>query len=159
MNLAFYDPERVEAIVGVDPSAPLLDRARARSREGSIPTSFVLAPAENLPFETRSFDSVVLTYTLCSVDRPFDALTEMRRVLRPGGRLHFIEHGLAPDASVKRWQRLITPAWRQIGGNCHLTRDVTRELASAGFRIEESNAAYAPEGSRLFSFTYEGIAR
>jgi len=159
LNLPFYLPERVREVVGVDPSAPLLERARQRATETRVPVSFVRASAERLPLDAQSFDSVVLTYTLCSVERPTAALAEMRRVLRPGGRLYFVEHGASPDASVARWQRLITPVWRRVGGNCHLTRDVAREMSAAGFEIEESKAGYAGDGVKWLSFTYEGVAR
>jgi len=159
LNLPFYVPDRVREVVGIDPSGPLLERARRRAAETRVPVSFVRASAERLPLDAQSFDSIVLTYTLCSVEHPSDALAEMRRVLRPGGHLYFVEHGASTDASVERWQHLITPVWRRVGGNCHLTRNITREISDAGFDLEESKAGYAGDGVRWLSFTYEGVAR
>jgi ubiquinone/menaquinone biosynthesis C-methylase UbiE len=116
--------------------------------------------AEALPFDAARVDSAVVTYTLCSVESPSRALAEVRRVLRPGGRLFFVEHGIAPerDARIRAWQRRITPFWRRIGGNCHLDRDPRRELAEAGFAIEELRADYTEDSPRWLSFTYEGAA-
>lgn len=135
LNLRFYEPARVREVVGIDPSAPILERARHRLPDARVPVSLVRASAELLPLDAASFDSIVLTYTLCSVERPAAALAEMRRVLRPGGRLYFVEHGVSPDASVER------------------------ELTTAGFDLEESKAGYAGDGMRWLSFTYEGVAR
>lgn len=159
LNLRFYEPARVREVVGIDPSAPILERARQRLPDARVPVSLVRASAELLPLDAARFDSIVLTYTLCSVARPAAALAEMRRVLRPGGRLSFVEHGVSPDASVERRQQRITPPWRRVGGNFHLTRDVARELTTAGFDLEESKAGYAGDGMRWLSFTYEGVAR
>lgn len=158
LNLAFYDPARVRRVVAVDPSAPLLDRARERARAAAVPVEIVAAPAEHLPFDDRSFDTVVTTYTLCSVGSPGEALREARRVLRPGGRVVFVEHGAAPDRGPRRWQERITPVWRQVSGNCHLDRDVRRELVDAGFEVRELDARYGDEGPRWLSFTSAGIA-
>lgn len=158
LNLAFYDPDRVRRVVAIDPSAPLLDAARGRARAAKVPVEIVAASAEHLPFDEATFDTVVATYTLCSVDSPRDALREVRRVLRPGGRLVFVEHGAAPDAGARRWQGRITPVWRHVSGNCHLDRDVRRELVEAGFDVRELDARYGDEGPRWLSFTSAGVA-
>ena len=158
LNLALYDPERVTRVVGIDPSEPLLVRASERARAAAVHVELVPAAAERLPFDAARFDSAVVTYTLCSVADVARALAEVRRVLRPRGRLLFIEHGAAPDGGPRRWQRRITPLWKRIGGNCHLDRDVKRELETGGFAIEELRAAYAEGSPRWLSFTYEGVA-
>lgn len=158
LNLAFYDRSRVRRVVAIDPSAPLLDRARERARAAKVPVEVMASPAERLPFDDASFDTVVTTYTLCSVGSPGEALREARRVLRPGGRVVFVEHGAAPDAGPRRWQARITPVWRHVSGNCHLDRDVRRELAEAGFEVREIDARYGDEGPRWLSFTATGIA-
>jgi ubiquinone/menaquinone biosynthesis C-methylase UbiE len=158
LNLVFYDPDRVERIIGIDPSPPLLARAEVRARKTEVPVELVEAAAERLPLPDASFDSAVITYTLCSVADPVHALDEIRRVLRPGGELVFVEHGLAPDPGPRRWQRRLTPVWRRVSGGCHLDRDIPELLERAGYQLDELAAAYVP-GARWLSFTFEGSAR
>jgi ubiquinone/menaquinone biosynthesis C-methylase UbiE len=157
LNLAYYDASRVERVTAIDPSAPLLERAALRVTSSPVPIDLVQMQAEALPFEDASFDSAVITYTLCSVESPRRALAEMHRVLRPSGELLLVEHGLAPDVSQQRWQRWITPAWRRVGGGCRLDRDVLTELKASGFSVDEIQAAYG-EGPRWLGFTYQGVA-
>jgi ubiquinone/menaquinone biosynthesis C-methylase UbiE len=157
LNLPFYDRSQVVKVTGIDPSAPLLARAAARAGDAPVPVELVHASGEQLPFSDRSFDSVIVTYTLCSVDDPARVLAEVRRVLRPGGELLFVEHGLAPDARTQTWQHRLTPIWRRLGGGCRLDRDMAALLRDAGFRIDDLIADYT-EGARLLSFTYRGTA-
>lgn len=135
LNLPFYDPSQVNGIVGVDPAAAMTQVASSRARATAIAIELVVATAEELPLDDESFDCVVCTYTLCTVDRPDRALAEMRRVLRPGGKLLFAEHGLAPDERVARWQSRLAPLWGRLAGGCHLTRDVPQMLTQAGFLV------------------------
>lgn len=158
LNLAFYDPGRVTRVVGIDRSAELLQRARARAASAPVPVELMLAPVEQLPFADRSFDAAVVTYTLCSVDDPSRALAEIHRVLRPGAELIFVEHGLAPDAGPRRWQHRLTPAWSRIGGGCHLDRDIAGLLRDAGLHSDDLETSYS-DGPRWLSFTYQGTAR
>jgi ubiquinone/menaquinone biosynthesis C-methylase UbiE len=158
LNLAFYDKNQVAKVTGIDPSSALLARASSRVAESPVPVELVEAYAEQLPFAERSFDSAVVTYTLCSVGDPLRALAEVRRVLRPGGELFLIEHGLAPDARTRRWQRWLTPIWRRIGGGCRLDRDVSAVLRDAGFHSDDLTASYT-DGVRFLSYTYQGTAR
>jgi ubiquinone/menaquinone biosynthesis C-methylase UbiE len=158
LNLAFYDASTVSKVTGLDPSAPLLARAAGRTATAPVPVELVRGHAERLPFPDRAFDSAVITYSLCSVDDPPRALAEVRRVLRPGGALVFVEHGLARDAATRRWQRGLTPIWRRIAGGCHLDRDIASILRDAGYRLDDLHADYA-EGARWLSYTFEGIAR
>lgn len=159
LNLALYDPARVTSIMGLDPSVPLLDRARARAASAPVAVDLFEGDAQRLPFAAARFDTVLMTYTLCSIPDPARALREIRRVLRPDGQLVFIEHGRAPDPSTYGWQRRLTPVWRRIGGNCHLDRDVKSELVDAGFDCADLAADYSEQGPRWLSFTYQGIAR
>jgi ubiquinone/menaquinone biosynthesis C-methylase UbiE len=158
LNLEFYDAEKVATVIGIDPSAPLLERAAGRASAVPMPVQLVRGHAERLPFPDRSFDSAVITYSLCSVEDPARALAEVRRVLRPDGELVFVEHGLARDASTQRWQRWLTPVWRRVGGGCHLDRDIAAILRDAGYRSDDLRADYA-EGARWLSYTFEGTAR
>ncbi len=158
LNLAFYDPAKVSAVLGVDPSAGLRARAEAAPRPEGLAVEVREGQAEALPFEDRSFDSVVCTFTLCSVCTPAAALAEARRVLKPGGRLLFCEHGLAPDADVARWQRRIEPIWKPIGGGCHLTRPIAGPIEAAGFRIERRETMYLPKTPRAFGWQEWGVA-
>jgi ubiquinone/menaquinone biosynthesis C-methylase UbiE len=158
LNLPFYDASRVTRITGIDPSAPLLARAAKRAATAPVPTELLRGHAEALPFADRSFDCALVTYSLCSVEDPLRVLAEVRRVLRPDGELLFVEHGLARDASTQRRQRLLTPLWRRVAGNCHLDRDITGLLREAGFHSDDLSADYAP-GASFLSFTYQGSAR
>jgi ubiquinone/menaquinone biosynthesis C-methylase UbiE len=156
MNLPFYAAD-VREVVGVDPSAELLEMARKRAAEAGRPVTLTRASATSMPLENASFDTIVMTWTLCSIPYPAAALREMRRVLRPGGTLLFIEHGLSPDAGVARWQHRLTPVWRRFAGGCHLDRKVDDLIRAAGFGLAELTNEYA-RGPRPMTYMYEGRA-
>ena len=158
LNFPFYDPKTVTEIVGLDPSGEMLDMAAGRAAALIIPSTFIGAEAEAVPLKSASVDTVVLTYSLCSVARPAAAVSEMRRVLRPGGRLLFAEHGLAPDVAVRSWQNALTPVWKRIAGGCHLNRDIPALIQEGGFRIEEIDSGYLP-GPKPMTFNYLGSAQ
>jgi len=160
LNAPYYDRARVSAIVGLDPSGAMRKRAEQRIREANLQVEFIGLSAEKIPQPDASFDSVLITYTLCSIPDPLAALAEMRRVLKPAGRLIFCEHGRAPDASVRRWQDRLTPLWRRIGGGCHLNRDIPGLLAAGGFDCADLETMYLP-GLRPLTFNFwgEAIAR
>lgn len=157
LNLPFYDPSHVERVTGLDPSAPMLAMAERAAAGVRVPVDFVEARAEAIPFETGLFDTVVTTFSLCTIPGGRDALAEMARVLAPGGRLLFCEHGLAPDRSVRRWQERLTPTWSRFGGGCRLDRDIPALIESGSFHILELETAYAP-GWRPAAFHYRGVA-
>ncbi len=158
LNLALYDPDRVSAVIGVDPAAELRTVALAAPRDPRLALAVEDGDAQALPFEDRSFDTVVCTFTLCSVHTPAAALAEARRVLRPEGRLLFCEHGLAPDAGTARWQRRIEPIWKRIAGGCHLTRPISSAIAAAGFRIEDLDSMYVPKTPKIAAWNEWGSA-
>ncbi|ODT85920.1 class I SAM-dependent methyltransferase [Phenylobacterium sp. SCN 70-31] len=158
LNLAFYDPGKVSEVIGVDPAPELRAVARAAPRDPALNVRVDDGTAENLPFEAASFDCVVCTFTLCSVQAPARALAEARRVLKPDGRLFFCEHGLAPDAGVATWQRRIEPIWKRMAGGCHLTRPVTSAIAAAGFRISRQDSMYLPGTPRFAGWNEWGEA-
>ena len=156
VNLAHYGPA-VQQIVGIDPSSELLVKARSRARAARAAVALVRGSAERLPFRDASFDSIVTTWTLCSIPDPHAALREMRRVLRAEGRLLFVEHGLAPEATIRRWQNWLTPAWRHVAGGCHLNREMDRLVSEAGFDIRAMHAGYMA-GPKVMTYMYEGEA-
>jgi len=157
LNLAFYDRMRVTHVTAIDPSDALLGRASARVSTSPVPVELVRATGEDLPFGAASFDSALTTYSLCSVAEPARVLAELKRVLRPGGELVFVEHGRAPDAGPQRWQRWLTPMWSRASGGCHLDRDVGAMLREAGFVTREGSEGYT-QGPRWLSYTFQGIA-
>ena len=159
LNLAFYDPAHATSVVGIDPSSALLAKAAPRAAEAAVPVELVHAPAERLPFGERSFDSVLVTYSLCSVDDPLRALSEVRRVLAPGGELVLVEHGRAPDRGPQRVQRWLTPLWSRVGGGCRLDRDHAALLDSAGFDTTSLERGYSDSSARWLGYTYQGIVR
>ena len=159
LNLAFYDAAAVEGVYGVDPSAELRARAGRAPRAGGLTVEILDGTAEALPFGAASFDTVVCTFTLCSVQDPAAAVAEAHRVLKPGGRLLFCEHGLAPDPGVARWQRRIEPVWKRIAGGCHLTRPVTASLVAGGFAVDRVETMYLPGTPRPVGWNEWGCAR
>jgi SAM-dependent methyltransferase len=153
INLPLYGNE-VSSVCGIDPSPRLLGRAR---RQNISKTDLVEGSAEALPFDDAAFDTVVTTWTLCTIPDVRAALREMQRVLRADGRLLFVEHGLAPDRSIEHWQDRLNPCWKCLGGGCHLNRKIDDLVATAGFRIERLDTGYL-HGRNPFSFMYEGVA-
>ena len=156
LNLPFY-PSGVERVVGVDPSPELLRITGPRTKSAPFPVELLCGSGEALPLEEGSVDTVLTTWTLCSIPDAARALSEMRRVLKPGGELLFVEHGRAPDAGVARWQDRLTPVWKRLSGGCHLNREPARLIRAAGFRVDDLHADYAP-GPRVMTYCYEGKA-
>jgi len=156
LNLPFYRSP-VREVLALEPAPRLVTMARSASPATDMPVRFLEASAEAIPLDEHSVDTVVTTWTLCSIPQAAMALAEMRRVLRPGGKLLFAEHGLAPDESVRRWQDRLTPAWRYIGGGCHLNRPIRTMIEGEGFRIDRIETGYIP-GLKAMTFMYEGSA-
>lgn len=159
LNLAFYDPDRVESVTGVDPSEGLRCLAEDAPRPSGLMVEIVAGRAEALSFDSQSFDTVVCTFTLCSVQNPAAVLAEPRRVLKASGTFLYSEHGLSPDPGVQRWQRRIEPLWRPLAGGCHLTRPVTASIEAAGLVIEAVETMYLPGAPRAFGWCEWGEAR
>ena len=122
-----------------------------------IPVSLVRASAQHGPFADAAFDAVVMTWTLCSIANPIAALIEMRRVLKPGGRLLFVEHGLSPEIRIARWQQRLTPYWKRVGGGCHLDRKMDDLIRAAGFRVDAAETGYM-KGPKPWTFMFQGWA-
>jgi ubiquinone/menaquinone biosynthesis C-methylase UbiE len=156
INFRFY-PRETTQILALDPSPKLLSMARLAVDGASPAVELIEASAEALPLEDECVDTVVSTWTLCSIPDVKQALTEIRRVLRSGGRFLFVEHGRSPEANISRWQVRLTPFWKRVTGGCHLDRPVRELIEAAGFRLEHLHTGYM-EGPKLLTFLYEGAA-
>jgi len=157
LNLSFYDPSRVEAVWGIDPSLELQKRARVRAEKAGVDVEFIPLSGEQIPIESGFFDSVLVTYTLCTIPDVAAALREMARVLKPGGELIFAEHGLSPDSDVARRQHSWNRWWPKFSGGCSLTRRPPDLLRDAGFQVGAIDTMYLP-GPRLLTYNYWGVA-
>ncbi len=159
LNLPHYDAARVERVIGLEPAGEMLARAESRIAEAPFAVESLALEGENIPLEAASVDTVLVTYTLCTIPGVEAALGQMRRVLRPGGRMLFCEHGVAPDEAVRRWQRRIGPLWKRAFGGCRLDRDIPALIRGAGFTIEDMETMYLPKTPRFAAFNYWGAAK
>jgi ubiquinone/menaquinone biosynthesis C-methylase UbiE len=156
LNLALYG--RANEVLGLEPSLQLLARARTNAESARVPVQLIEGSAEAIPLDDRSVDTVVMTWTGCSIPDIRSALGEMRRVLKPGGRLVFVEHGRSPDPRVQVWQDRLTPLWRRVAGGCHLNRKIDDLIQQSGFTIERLDTGYI-RGPKIMTFIYEGSAK
>ena len=157
LNLPFYHTDAVDFVWGLEPSSGMRAKAQANIDAASVAVRWLDLPGEHIPLEDNSVDTVLLTYTLCTIPDWFAALKQMQRVLKPQGKLLFCEHGVAPDENTRRWQRRIGQQWKKIGGGCHLDRDIPLLLQEAGFEIEKMEAAYI-KGPKFTAYNYWGVA-
>jgi ubiquinone/menaquinone biosynthesis C-methylase UbiE len=157
LNLPFYS-RQVKELWGVDPSPELLGMALKKTSSVPFDVELINTTGEELPFESNSADTIVMTWTLCSIPEPGRALNEVRRVLKADGNFIFVEHGLSRDVSIRSWQNRINRPWRAIAGGCNLNREIDRLISSAGLRIQRLDTTYLP-GPKVFTFTYKGSAR
>ena len=158
LNIPFYNPEKVQHLWGIDPSREMWAIAGKNAREHHLDAEFLESGAESIPLDDHSADTVVMTYTLCTIPDVPAALEEIRRVLKPAGKLLFCEHGEAPDARVRHWQNLVNPLWNKLGGGCNLNRPIPRLLEASGFRSRDMQTMYIP-GWKPACFNYWGSAR
>ena len=160
LNLPYYLPAQVSSLAAVEPSAELRDMAQRRAANyPALALELSDHGAEAMPFADATFDTVVCTFTLCSVQSPAAVLAEIRRVLKPGGDLLYSEHGLAPEPGVARWQHRLEPLWKRLAGGCHLSRPVVASLVAAGFNIVEQHSGYLPGAPRVLGWSEWGVAR
>ncbi|MEM1150090.1 MAG: class I SAM-dependent methyltransferase [Pseudomonadota bacterium] len=160
-NFGYYDASKVERLFALEPSQGMISRARGAVQQTTLAerTEFIQAGAEAVPLEDRSVDTAVITFVLCTIPDWRAALAEVRRVLKPGGRVLFSEHGLAPEDDVAKWQRRIEPVWKRLAGGCHLTRDTAAMFVSSGFAIETRQTMYLPSTPRIAGFACWGSAK
>ena len=158
-NLPYYDPEKVERVIGLDPGEEMLQFARRKSGALPFPVEYLALEGEAIPLGARTIDTVLVTYTLCTIPDVSRALEGMHRVLKPSGRLIFCEHGKAPDAAVRKWQDRINPFWKRLAGGCNINRDVPHALEQAGFKIEQLDTMYLPGTPKIAAFQSWGAAK
>jgi ubiquinone/menaquinone biosynthesis C-methylase UbiE len=158
LNLPYYDRNKVRRVSGLEPSAGMRRLAEKAIADSGLDVELLDLPGEEIPLQSNSVDTVLITYTLCTIPDVAAALYGARRVLKPGGQLLFCEHGKAPDHGVYRWQKRLNRGWSALAGGCNLHRDIPAILDSSGFSIIDDNRAYLP-GIRAFSYHYWGAAR
>jgi|JFJP01.1.fsa_nt_gi ubiquinone/menaquinone biosynthesis C-methylase UbiE len=157
LNLPFYDPTKVDRVWGLDPSSQLKKIAKKKAARMPFDVDFIGLSGEDIPLEKNSVDTVLVTYTLCSIPDVRKALNEMNRVLRPGGELIFYEHGRSPDKNIRKWQDKINPIWTKISGGCNLNRPISNLIKESGFKIINLDAKYNSP-LKVIGFNYRGIA-
>jgi ubiquinone/menaquinone biosynthesis C-methylase UbiE len=157
LNLPFYDREKVRKVWGLEPSEGMRQLARRNMGGSDLDLEMIDLPGEEIPLDENSIDTVVMTYTLCTIPDAEKALHGMARVLRPGGQLFFCEHGIAPDEGIAKWQNRLDPVWGVFAGGCHINRHIPSVIESAGFRVVEDERMYIP-GIKVLSYNYWGAA-
>ncbi len=157
LNLPYYDAERVTRVVGLDPAPRITNLAQQAAQEAPFDVEFIGLSGEEIPLDDASVDTILMTYTLCSITDTKAALRQMARVLKPGGALIYCEHGAAPERSVRRWQGLLDPVWGRLAGGCHLNRDIPTLIEQGGFQMDNRHEGYIP-GWRPASYNYWGTA-
>ncbi|MGB2260101.1 MAG: class I SAM-dependent methyltransferase [Porticoccaceae bacterium] len=158
LNIPFYDSTKVDKILGLDPSEELNRMALKVAADKGIPVEFILGGAEAIPLPDNHVDTVLVTYTMCTIPEVATANKEILRVLKPQGKMIFCEHGLAPDANISKWQNRIDPYWGKIAGGCHLNRNIPALIAEAGFEIESMEQMYLPSTPKFAGYNYWGTA-
>lgn len=156
LNLSLYDPEKVDQVWGLDPSREMWSLVKNKCHRLPFKFNYIAASAESVPLADNSIDTALVTFSLCTIPDVDSALRDIHRVLRPGGRLFFCEHGLAPDERIRKWQHKMDPIWSRVGGGCHLNRNIPQLIRSAGFGIEVLKEMYTP-GWKPAAYQYFGF--
>lgn len=158
LNLPYYEKDNIQSLTGIEPSKEIWNRRVVDTHQLPFEFNIINAFAENLPLDSNSFDTVVLTYTMCTIPDTQKAFEEIRRVLKMNGNLIFCEHGKAPDRAVQKWQNRINPLWKKVAGGCHLNKDIPLLIEDNGFKFNTLEAMYIP-GWKPASFNYWGSAK
>ena len=158
LNIPFYNISKIDKIYGLDPSIQLCKKAIKKAEEIDINIDFLFEGAEEIKLKSNSIDTVVITYTLCSIPNPMDALKEIKRVMRSDGNILFCEHGIAPDIKVSKWQNRINPIWGKLFGGCNINRDIPSIIANSGFKVQNLEQMYLPSTPKIVGYNYWGSA-
>ena len=158
LNLPFYDKSKIDELWGLDPSEELSDMARKVADRENIVVNFISSGAEEIPLPDSYFDSVLITYTMCTIPEVARANKEIKRVLKRGGKLIFCEHGEAPDENIRKWQKRINPFWGKLAGGCNINRKIPSLIQNAGFEIVELEEMYLPKTPKIAGYNYWGYA-
>jgi len=159
LNIPFYNSDKIDKVIGIDPSHELIDLAKQLANDSKASIELVIGSAESIPYPDNFFDTVLVTYTMCTIPNVAIANKEMWRVLKDDGRLIFCEHGLAPDKKISKWQNRIDPFWGKIAGGCHLNRDIQKLITDAGFSFESLDKMYIPSTPKFAGYNYWGIGK
>ena len=159
LNIPFYNKSNIDRLYGLDPSEKLLKIAKPLAKKNELEIEFLQCGAESIPLPNQSIDTVLITYTMCTIPDIKLSNSEIMRVLKPEGKLLFCEHGLAPDKNIVKWQRRINPIWNKIAGGCNLNRDIPKLITSSGFKILDMEEMYLPSTPKFAGYNYWGIAK
>ncbi len=159
LNIPFYNKSKINYLYGLDPSKELLDIAKSIANENQLEVDFLQCSAESIPLPDRSIDTVLITYTMCTIPDVALSNSEIMRVLKDDGKLLFCEHGLAPDKNIAKWQKRINPLWGKIAGGCNLNRDIPKLISSSGFKISNMEEMYLPSTPKFAGYNYWGVAK
>ena len=159
LNIPFYNSDKIDQVIGIDPSHELIELAKELANDSKASIDFVIGSAESIPYPDNFFDTVLVTYTMCTIPNVAIANKEMWRVLKDDGRLIFCEHGLAPDKKISKWQNRIDPFWGKIAGGCHLNRDIQKLITDAGFSFESLDKMYIPSTPKFAGYNYWGVSK
>ncbi len=158
LNLPFYDKSKIDELWGLDPSEGLSDMAKKVADSENIEVNFISSGAEEIPLPDKYFDSVLITYTMCTIPEVARANREIKRVLKTGGKLIFCEHGEAPDENIRKWQKRINPFWGKLAGGCNIDRKIPTLIQNSGFEIVELEEMYLPKTPKIVGYNYWGYA-
>jgi ubiquinone/menaquinone biosynthesis C-methylase UbiE len=159
LNIPFYNSDKIDKVIGIDPSHELIELAKELANDSKASIELVIGSAESIPYPDNFFDTVLVTYTMCTIPNVAIANKEMWRVLKDDGSLIFCEHGLAPDKKISKWQNRIDPFWGKIAGGCHLNRDIQKLITDAGFSFESLDKMYIPSTPKFAGYNYWGIGK
>ena len=159
LNIPFYNKSKINYLYGLDPSKELLDIAKSIANEKQLEVDFLQCSAESIPLPDRSIDTVLITYTMCTIPDVALSNSEIMRVLKDEGKILFCEHGLAPDKNIAKWQKRINPLWGKIAGGCNLNRDIPKLISSSGFKISNMEEMYLPSTPKFAGYNYWGVAK